>query len=92
MRDVQKELNLLIDKSEMSEEELLTQIKEEFNRSEIYVSSIRKEFEYEDRQCNNEKDNKELLGDFTTYAVHNAYMAREYSETVDRKFSPSRTS
>ena len=72
------ELEALIKLSGMDQTDILNQIWDGWERWHTLAEVIRKEFETEDKIYNNEKRNKDKIGDNTYFAQHNALMAREY--------------
>lgn len=80
------DLEQLIKISWMSEEDILSQVKNEFDLWYTLAEWIRKEFDEETKLFNYQKKNKKKLGDSTLFNVHSAMMAREYVDKPTSKF------
>lgn len=52
------------------------------------VENIRNEFIKEDKIFHDQRKDKDVVGDFSFFVVHSAYMARTYVDKVSAKFSP----
>ncbi len=70
----------------MTEEEIKSQIKDEYDQWYFLAQAIRPEFEAETKLFNYEKKNKKKIGDSTVFNVHSAMMAREYVNKPTSKF------
>jgi len=76
----------LVEKSWLSEDDILQQVKFEFDKWFSYVTPIRKEFDKEDKLFRNEKKKKDKLWDFTYYSVYSALLARSYVNKPESQF------
>lgn len=74
---------------EMDESEVLAQIREERSRSIDFVRSKREQFVSDLRLFNNQKSDDEMIGDTTMFNVHDALVARDFSDRVQVQFTGS---
>lgn len=81
-----KDLYELVKRSWMSVDDILLQVKEEFNKGIDYAESKRYKFDEDLKLYNNQKKNKNKIWDTTVYNVHSALMARLYLWKVDVSF------
>ena len=81
----------LIKQSWLSEEEIIEQIRDDYDRGYNLAEGIRTEFEKEDKLFNYQKKNKDKIGDSTLFNVHSALMAREYIDKPTSKFNAHST-
>ena len=79
-------LKELIDKTWLSEEDILQQVREDYERWYALVEGKRDKFEKDLNLYNNQRKQKEKVGDTTVYNVHSALMARLYLSKTDVKF------
>lgn len=78
----------LIKQSWLTEDEIILQINDDYDRGYYLAQGIRKEYEEEDKLFNYQKKNKDKIGDSTLYNIHCAYMAREYIDKPTGYFQP----
>ena len=76
----------LIKQSWLSQEDIVSQIKNEYDIGYAFAEPIRQEFDKETKLFNYQKKNKKKLGDSTLFNVHSAMMAREYVDRPTSKF------
>lgn len=79
-------LNELIEKSWMSEDDILSQIQNEYDLGYTLAEPIREEFDRETKLFNYQKKIKDKIWDSTLFNVHSAMMAREYIDRPTSKF------
>ena len=76
----------LIKQSWMSEDDILEQIRNEYDIGYAFAEPIRDEFDRETKLFNYQKKNKDKIGDSTLFNIHSAMMAREYVDKPTSKF------
>ena len=70
----------------LSETDIISQISSEYERGYRFVVNKREIFETDLRLFNNQKKNKDKIGDTTLFNVHSALMARSYVDRPQSKF------
>ena len=70
----------------LTEEDIISQISSEYERGYRFVVNKREIFETDMRLFNNQKKNKDKIGDTTLFNVHSALMARSYVDRPQSKF------
>jgi hypothetical protein len=75
-----------MDKLSMTANDILSQVKIDYDRSILYVENKRADFENHLKLYNNQKKKKEKIGDTTVYSVHSALLARLYISEVTTTF------
>ena len=79
-------LKELISKSGMKVDDILCQVREDYERWYDMVQSKRSKFEIDLNLYNNQRKQKEKVWDTTVYNIHSALMARLYLWKTDIKF------
>ena len=83
LSDTLKEIKKL---TGLSETDIISQVSSEYERGYRFVVSKREIFETDLRLFNNQKKNKDKIGDTTLFNVHSALMARSYVDRPQSKF------
>ena len=70
----------------LKEEDIISQVSSEYERWYRFVTRKREIFETDMKLFNNQKKNKDKIGDTTLFNVHSALMARSYVDRPQSKF------
>jgi len=80
----------LLAATQLSEWDILAQIRDEYDRGKSFVEKYRDQFKEDLRLYQNEKAKKDKIGDTTMYNVMSALMARTYIDKPQAKFQATR--
>lgn len=72
--------------SRMSEQDILLQVSEDYDAWYFHVENKREKFEADLKLYNNQKKNKDKIGDTTVYNIHSSLLARLYMWKVQTVF------
>ena len=76
----------LIKESWLNKQDILDQIRDDYDRWYTLAKPLRELYKEETRLFNYQKKNKDKIGDSTLFNVHSALMAREYIDKPTSKF------
>lgn len=74
----------------MTYDDIVSQASNEYERGYRFVVTLREIFERDLKLFNNQKKNKEKVGDSTLFNIHSALMARSYVDRPQSRFTSAK--